>query len=129
MVRGVLRAILAMASLPALSGCGSFFNCLAADKAGPRQEQEVGKIYGGVLFECQAVESLFAGPWSPTWIEPVCVACLLAVDFPLTLVGDTLTLPYTIRYTLECRGLASDQKKHNLASDADSASRIQSATD
>jgi hypothetical protein len=49
----------------------------------------------------------------PFNIETVSAASLLAVDMPLTLVGDTLTLPFTLYYTLKCHRLAQTQLQSN----------------
>jgi uncharacterized protein YceK len=78
--------------------------------AGPRQEQEWGKIYGGVRFECEAAQSLFAKN-NDRKVALLYEACALAVDMPLCAVGDTLTLPLTVSYTLECQALTKEQEK------------------
>ena len=99
------------ATVPLLSGCGTFFNCLGADKAGPRTEQNFGKIYGGVRFECEAAESVaIRDKTIETVPETLLEACLLAVDMPLSAIGDTLTLPFTISYTLQCQALSREQQ-------------------
>ena len=121
MARAMLGAILTAAAASSLTGCGTFFNCFAADKAGPQAEQKVGRIYGGVLFEVQAAQSLVndmpreAIP--KDWVLTVCGSCLLAIDMPLTAVGDTLTLPYTLRYTLACRRLSRQPEQDQLGAD------------
>jgi uncharacterized protein YceK len=104
MSRSSLFVLCLAATVPLLSGCGAFFNCLWADKAGPRAEQGSGKIYGGVRFECEA----FLQP--PSTKEELLGACVLAVDLPLCAVADTLTLPFTISYTLKCQALAKERQ-------------------
>src|SRR5262245_51455177 len=86
--RAGLLAILAMAA-PVMSGCGTCFNYMGAEKAGPTERQEFGRIYGGTLFECMAVQSLFredksqADDPEPSGVfTKLCVAGLLAVDLP-----------------------------------------------
>lgn len=117
MARRMVLVFVSILAITTSSGCGTFANCFAADKAGPEEEQNVGKIYGGLNFEWQAARSLFAEnskerirPDDLNWVNEVCAACMLAVDMPLTAVGDTLTLPFTIHYTLQCRSLARIQK-------------------
>jgi hypothetical protein len=126
MARAVLSVVLAMALVPTQIGCGTFTNCLGADKVGPRAEQGFGFIYGGVYYECLAAKSLFGEkpeprviPDIPSWVETLLAAAMLAVDMPLSAIGDTLTLPYTIRYTLQCRELARQQEKDRVAPAAD----------
>jgi uncharacterized protein YceK len=120
MPRAMHPQFLTVATLCMLSGCGTCFNYLGADKAGPRPEQQFGRPYGGLQFELQAARSLFVGDCSsrtqsivPFNIETISAASLLAVDMPLTLVGDTLTLPFTLYYTLKCHRLAQAQSQSN----------------
>jgi uncharacterized protein YceK len=117
MARAVVPVILALAMVATQIGCGTLTNCMGADKAGPRAEQGFGLIYGGVYFECLAAKSLFAEEPPPqvlrdvpSWVETVLAASMLAIDMPLSAVGDTLTLPFNIRYTLQCRQLAKKEE-------------------
>jgi hypothetical protein len=45
--------------------------------------------------------------------------CFLVVDLPLTAVGDTLTLPIAISYTLQCRALSRKQGSESATSASD----------
>ena len=81
-----LRAWLAASSLAfCLSGCGTVINVLQPNGPCPIYDQP--EIYGGLRLH-------FMGPmWnsSPPW-----GLLFFLVDSPLSLVGDTITLPYTI---------------------------------
>lgn len=111
MARNLVSAILATTALYALSGCGTCFNILGAEKAGVRHEQDFGNIYGGIRFELQAAPAAFTS-LDPkyTVFENLVAACALAGDMPLCLIADTLTLPYTIRYTLQCQAEQAKSK-------------------
>jgi uncharacterized protein YceK len=114
----IVAAFLA-ATVP-LTGCGTFANMLGAKQDGPTaHEQESGKIYGGVRMDCEAFFS-----YPPETVEQAAIkslqACLLTVDLPLCVVADTLTLPATISYTLECQAAAKEwnragSKRRNIS--------------
>lgn len=85
------------------SGCGTLFNVvnyeippqpeLSIWKEGPVTAPR--KIYGGVSLDMEIGKS---------WIEDGIIlptACLWLVDVPLSAVGDTLTLPLTIRAAID----------------------------
>jgi uncharacterized protein YceK len=78
----------------AVTGCGTIANVL-----GPRENPHV---YGGVEFDCLAMQS--------TWLRTnsddtkatsaaervgatILLTGLIAIDFPLSFIGDTITLP------------------------------------
>jgi uncharacterized protein YceK len=108
MARAVLWAFLAAAAVSAVSGCGTCINCLNADKAGPRNPQEAGRVYGGVRLESELVRYVVAQDSTPAVADcslftRIYATCFLGIDLPLTVVGDTLTLPYTILYTRRCQ--------------------------
>jgi uncharacterized protein YceK len=96
-MRKCLFSILAVAA-GTLSGCCAAFNCLETGKDGGTG-QEFGRIYGGLRFEFLAAQSLFTTKDQNPAVTAL-LACLVAVDTPLTAVADTLMLPYTIPYTL-----------------------------
>src|SRR5215218_6195532 len=52
------------------------------------------QVYGGVRGEWAELKAL---RWNDeySFLNPIAIA-LYAIDLPLTLVGDTLTLPYTV---------------------------------
>jgi hypothetical protein len=83
---------------------------MGAEKDGVRKDQKWGLIYGGVRGDCDVASSLFnkketSDPSSnmPEWLEKSLTVGFLALDFPLSAVGDTVTLPKTILYTLDCQ--------------------------
>lgn len=71
----------------AASGCGTTFNTL-----GPRQYPHA---FGGVEYDCKAMQGTWSNESSPV-AEKVLLTGLIAVDFPLCIVGDTLTLPSVV---------------------------------
>jgi uncharacterized protein YceK len=81
-----------------LSGCGTFLNLAWFT---PKEGGE--HMYGGVRVDAQtAYRSLFHpedNPYASTPERLWTAACLTA-DLPLSLVGDTLTLPWTCHQTL-----------------------------
>jgi hypothetical protein len=95
-----------MVLLPLMPGCGTFLN--------------LGRYHGIVVLDGTPTEKIFGGvrrdlgllqPY-PTPPEPkragvlracevVLCACCLAVELPLSAVGDTLTLPLVLPYALK----------------------------
>src|SRR5690349_7234711 len=92
-----MRALLVALTLScfmAASGCGTVGNVL-----GPR---EYPHVYGGVEFDCLALQSTWSQSKAdvPKTTTPAAdfgkallLTGLIAVDFPLCFVGDTITLP------------------------------------
>jgi uncharacterized protein YceK len=76
MARGVLLIALAAVMVPCLSGCGTFCNTVwwIPEEGGMR-------VYGGVRAELENFQQ-----------APVA----FTLDLPLSLVGDTLTLPFVL---------------------------------
>jgi uncharacterized protein YceK len=100
MCRRALTCLAAVAAV-GLGGCGTSLN-LDGDS----------RIYGGVVKDFQVAKERLAqaadssGPGtpgsSPGW--NLAVSALALADLPLSLLGDTLTLPFTIPTALEERG-------------------------
>jgi len=108
-MRGIETACLAAVLACAAGGCGTFVNCTAGRE-----------IYGGVKQDLQNgsnhLAEAYSGPcpsFSPFPENPsagkqlltrsFCAGCgvgMLAVDLPISLVADTLTLPVTIPATM-----------------------------
>jgi uncharacterized protein YceK len=116
MVKGGLFITLAILAISVIPGCATCANYLGGEKEGVTKDQEAGKIYGGVLFLCQAVSASSPQPEShgnadeePCWLLKTIALGMVAIDFPLSAVGDTLTLPYTISHTLACQNEARNQ--------------------
>jgi hypothetical protein len=85
-----IGAILALAAA-SWSGCGTV--CNLADGVGHPSVDLVDsgpKIYGGIERDFDALNS------NATIADPGKLSILLLAEMPLTLVGDTLTLPITI---------------------------------
>jgi uncharacterized protein YceK len=84
----------------ALGGCGTSLN-LDGDS----------RVYGGVAADFQMAKERLAQAANPGWAgtsgaSPVwnlTVSALAVADVPLSILGDTLTLPYTIPAALEKR--------------------------
>lgn len=76
-----------------LSGCGTI--CNFASGAIPLPDDPVARpaIYGGVQLDAALITGM--RPKETTEVTVFVGACLL-VDIPLSLVGDTLTLPITL---------------------------------
>jgi uncharacterized protein YceK len=55
------------------------------------------RTYGGVRAEWDAITGPHYDPKYPL-ILSMCLVPMVALDLPLTLVGDTITLPYTLAY-------------------------------
>jgi uncharacterized protein YceK len=94
-VRVLAFSGLAMLSGLSLSGCGTIWNFdIGADAGGLRRET---RIYGGVQVDAEAVGKVVE-PWNSGWGRVI--AGLFIFDVPLSLAGDTLTLPVTIPMAL-----------------------------
>jgi uncharacterized protein YceK len=89
---------LAAVMLGALGGCGTSLN-LDGDS----------RVYGGITQDFQVVRERLAQASNPSWpgtpgSSPawnLTVSALALADVPLSLVGDTFTLPFTIPTALE----------------------------
>ena len=94
------------------SGCGTVLNFFNGESGGPR------RVYGGVQMDCQvAAEQLKDHPGlRPAQGIPLALCALL--DLPLSLLGDTLTLPLVL----------SDQL-HDLKADRPPAPAAEPAPD
>ncbi len=97
-MRGRVGTCLATVVLCALGGCGTSLN-LDGDS----------RVYGGVAQDLQEARERMAAATSPTWPGTpgaypgwnAAVGALALADLPLSLIGDTLTLPFTIPTALE----------------------------
>jgi uncharacterized protein YceK len=76
------------------AGCGTVMNF--SPKVESSQREEIGRmrIYGGVRIDAQTLSEA-AWPW-----QKLLTLLVLTVEFPLSLVMDTVTLPVTIPVTL-----------------------------
>jgi uncharacterized protein YceK len=92
-----MRPILSSAAVAffaiALSGCGTMCNFAGAVIPGVNENGKLPAVYGGVQLDAAMVTGLRPAK-TTEW--NVFVACCVLADFPLSLVGDTLTLPITI---------------------------------
>jgi uncharacterized protein YceK len=98
MCGGPIRLLL-LAVVVTLSGCGTIVN----DCYYLRQEGG-GQVYGGVKVDAEvagekAIEAVRPGDVTERLRAGV-AALALAADLPLSLVGDTLSLPWTLGLTL-----------------------------
>lgn len=76
------------------AGCGTILNFWSSDGHGYREDYGQMDIYGGVSIDAQALSEA-QWPW-----EKLGAILVLLVEFPLSLVMDTATLPVTIPVTL-----------------------------
>jgi uncharacterized protein YceK len=75
-------------------GCGTIMNFWPKVDSGQREEIGKMRVYGGVRIDAQTFSEA-AGPW-----QKLLTLLILVVEFPLSLVMDTVTLPVTIPVTL-----------------------------
>jgi uncharacterized protein YceK len=101
--------MLAVWAVAALGGCGTLMNTspeppgMARPTDGPTQ-----RIYGGVRHDALVGGSLLVegGKMPPLMFVGL---YMLAVDMPLSFIGDTVTLPWMVAATVErCRGPRPD---------------------
>ena len=102
MAKASRAAVLWIAAL-FLCGCGTIANL----ETGARQGWTNAAIYGGVRRDIQSGEKWIDHSW--TWGEKLDIfqdvgsavgVVLVAIDVPLSAVGDTLTLPVTVPIAL-----------------------------
>jgi uncharacterized protein YceK len=74
-------------------GCGTVLNFWSSQGHGYRDDYGQMEIYGGVAIDAQALSEA-KGTWEKLW-----AILFLTVEFPLSLVLDTATLPVTIPVT------------------------------
>jgi uncharacterized protein YceK len=94
-------AALAVGALSAFGGCGTLMNTspeppgMARPNDGPTQ-----RIYGGVRHDAVMGSTLLVqgGKMPPLMFVG---AYILAIDMPLSFVGDTVTLPWMVAATVE----------------------------
>lgn len=90
------------------SGCGTIITLSDMDKEGTKH----GLVYSGIRFDCR-------GAFDPAYMQhipfgkPLCV-----IDMPLSLVADTVVLPYTGVKTLIGRKTTRTNAVPNQASQA-----------
>src|SRR5262249_16905247 len=103
MNRRVVGAVLALAAIYSVSGCGSFLNIAYFTPI-----EGGGRMYGGVSLDAEEGTKYIRKTFSsdpaqddgPDKSKPVMLALgvyFLAIDLPLSAVADTLALPWTIR--------------------------------
>jgi uncharacterized protein YceK len=104
-----MRILLVEALVLALSGCGTGVNLwLGVEPEHPRTSAshyawgvDFGdtQIYGGIQNDVIGIGRAVRGE-DGFWWSVISLPLLVLVDFPLSLVADTLTLPYTVPYVL-----------------------------
>ena len=92
MRRSIGIAILAIFVI-SQTGCGTIMNFSPKFDSGQREEIGKMRVYGGVRIDAQTFSE--ASGW-----QKLLTLLLLTVEFPLSLVMDTVTLPVTIPVTL-----------------------------
>ena len=92
-MRAFLTGLALLSCLAAFSGCGTFANVC--------DQTREPHVYGGVAIDCHAMSSNWSNAvpeeGKPPRVDLVCqtlgTAVLIALDFPLSFVADTITLP------------------------------------
>ena len=103
-MNGRFAAILAFVSSTLLSGgCGTFENLREATPPKDSCDVSLKTVYGGVRSDCSYLAE-WANPKGP---EPKYLL-LTALDLPFTLIGDTITLPYTLAYETGVFGFTTE---------------------
>ena len=93
-------------------GCGTVENLREATPPKYNTGESWKTVYGGVqkdysyISECRDVD--FKNPHDP-W--------LVILDLPFTLIGDTITLPYTVAYELGLLGVNSGSSPQDYRTD------------
>ena len=122
-IRGTIMPVCRIACLAPIAllfcGCGTLVNLEGMPTLMSGATQDPARVaYGGMLIDLYAAPHLFSWDSSTDneksepflsqvgrsinqFDEHLIFAALLAIDFPLSLVGDTLTLPITIPKTWE----------------------------
>lgn len=78
-----------------LAGCGTVMNLTNL----PPTPGE-GAAYRGTAFNMAFLLPPSSGPQKFDDSTNILLGCYAAIDLPFTLIGDTLTLPYTVPYSL-----------------------------
>ena len=93
MKRALAITIVAMA-LISQTGCGTVFNFWPRDEHSTLEGMGQMRVYGGVRMDGQAFLD------APGFWRKVLAFLVLTIEFPLSFVMDTATLPVTIPVTL-----------------------------
>jgi len=114
MARSVIGAALAASAAVWLSGCGTMANMRDADDPACKDWDDIvprRSVYGGVRIHALQVWVMSVGPIVDGELSPVLgvaagvaqlpLTFLSLADLPLTALGDTLTLPWTIAASLQ----------------------------
>ena len=93
------KFLLLLCSITILQGCSSVL--LVSNSNRPQRECD-SHIYGGTRFNTQMITdgSAVLGPFR----------YFLIVDYPFSLVGDTVFIPYTVYKTVECNNESLEEK-------------------
>jgi uncharacterized protein YceK len=118
MARSGSAAALAILAAAWLGGCGTMANL--SEEFGPAEK----KVFGGVRLDASYGTGYAAYPnHSEGFVYSVyaaSTACAMAADIPLSAIGDTLTLPWTL--TAPAKKVSSQSKesaREKTASPAD----------
>jgi uncharacterized protein YceK len=109
----------------ALGGCGTLVNLSNEGDPAPEMKKLPMGVYGGVRTDAQLGKSYLKESFSgryPGWASIYGFSVgsyLLSVDLPLSAVGDTLTLPWSVVAVLtspaETPAAAKDGERHAAA--------------
>ncbi|HVE41519.1 MAG TPA: YceK/YidQ family lipoprotein [Planctomycetota bacterium] len=93
-MKRALGLTIAALALLCQAGCGTVFNFWPKDEHSVHEDMGKMRVYGGVRLDGQALGEA-RWPWGK-----VLAILILTVEFPLSLVMDTATLPVTIPVSL-----------------------------
>lgn len=121
MARAGLWTAWAVAVTCAVGGCGTLMNLSNESDPSPAMKKLPLGVYGGVQADAQIgkgyLKECFSGRY-PAWANLYGFSVgsyLLSVDLPLSLVGDTLTLPWSVVAELN----KTDEPAASLKKDSD----------
>ena len=92
-MRKIVIALGAVVVVMSLSGCGTTCNFAAAALPPLELTTTLPAVYGGVQLDAAVMNQLH--PAKTSALSVFVATCLLA-DFPISFIGDTLTLPLTL---------------------------------
>jgi uncharacterized protein YceK len=100
MAGGPLRLSAAVSSLLVCAGCGTFWNIDRSGYGFP-SGRCAHRVYGGVKIDLDLarrnLQDAFDSEGEP--VSQCAFAAMMLVDVPLSAVGDTITLPFTLTHS------------------------------
>jgi uncharacterized protein YceK len=102
--------------LSSVAGCGTVINTCRPCSGGGSSLPEPYRVYGGVRADLELAAEPLKHCWEAKDVDlarrfagSALICALCAVDLPLSLVGDTLTLPFTAMLDPSLRATPVDE--------------------